>query len=131
VDGIGICRRTAAAMTHKCDENANTESTGEPFSSAEEAWIWACAAQRHRDEGGRIGRASDPPRCVDTIMAIASRLIAKGLLSRQQAETLQRFGYIERARPDPRFQRHELYLWEAGLRVIEPELLRRGIVRTP
>lgn len=106
--------------------------SGEAFTDVETAWCWAVEASDAAAAGARFrAERSLAPRPCDPrdVMGVAARLLRARKLSRRQLGAMLR--YARRgAPPDPRVpeEREALAQWRAGLRALEPSLVRKGIV---
>ena len=110
-----------------------SDETTEPFSDSEQAWFWFVRCQRLRDEGARfvrdasrVRRPCDP----DDIYRVVTQMLRARQLGRQHADTLVRFGNLERA-PDPRLpaERADDIVWRDALQRLTHPLSAKGIVR--
>jgi len=108
------------------------EPPGEPFASAEEAWLWAVerydstlAGARPRAGRSTTPRAGDPRDVVN----VAARLLRGGVLTRDQAAVLFQCAREKRL-PDPRVpeERARLRTWRNALARLEPPLIAKGLV---
>ncbi len=105
---------------------------GEPFHTAEEAWLWYAHCQIARDEGARfsaavgaVARPCDP----DDIVKEVQRLYRDRALRRSHLSVLGRFGR-RLAPPDPWAgdTPGEASLWAEALDRLATPLRRKGIV---
>lgn len=109
------------------------EAPGEPFATAEEAWLWAVerydstlAGARPRAGRATVPRAGDPRDVVNA----AARLVRSGRLTRAQLSVLFQCARANRP-PDPRVpeERARLAVWRSALARLEPPLIAKGLVR--
>ncbi|MGE5502962.1 MAG: hypothetical protein ACM31L_00935 [Actinomycetota bacterium] len=103
---------------------------GEPFASAEEAWLWFSHCQIARIEGARYssGLSPQPRPCEpDDIYRAVTRLRLQRALGPQHLQVLGRFG-SRLAPPDPADGAGQLALWEEALDRLETALRPKGIV---
>jgi hypothetical protein len=105
---------------------------GQPFGSAEEAWMWFGACQLARAVGARlqanqgdVSRPCDP----DDIYRAVQRLYRLRRISGRHLRVLGRFAAIQ-CPPDPRAGdgAGQAILWVEALDHLDADLRRRGIV---
>ena len=105
---------------------------GEPFQSAEEAWLWTAAALTARHDGARVaagyGRVQRPCEPDDVVRCL-DRLFASRTVTLAHARILSNWGKMQQA-PDPNQieQQADHRLWRDALALIEPSLRSRGVV---
>ena len=107
-------------------------AAGEPFRSAEEAWLWTAAALTARHDGARVaaGRGRVQRPCEpDDVVRVLDRLFASRKVTLAHARILSSWGRLQQA-PDPRRveQQADHRLWRDALALIEPSLRSRGVV---
>lgn len=109
-----------------------SERVGQPFDSAEEAWMWFARCQLARVEGvrftadaGDVVRPCDP----DDIYLAVAHLVRLRVLSAEHVSVLGRFG-CRLAAPDPWAgdSQADAVRWGQALERLEGELRRKGIV---
>ncbi len=111
---------------------ASFAAAGEPFRSAEEAWLWTAAALAARHDGARVaagrGRVQRPCEPDDVVRCL-DRLYASRKVTLAHARILSSWGKIQQApdagRPE---QQADHRLWRDALALIEPLLRSRGVV---
>ena len=111
---------------------ASFAAAGEPFRSAEEAWLWTTAALTARHDGARVaagrGRVQRPCEPDDVVRCL-DRLYASRKVTLAHARILSSWGKIQQApdagRPE---QQADHRLWRDALALIEPALRSRGVV---
>jgi hypothetical protein len=101
----------------------------EPFASAEEAWFWACAALRARQEGaascgGRVKRPCDP----DDVLMCVERGLRSRRLDPAQARVLGVWGRRQMTPSRWVAPVAEAALWQDAMAVLRPMLAAKGIV---
>lgn len=107
-------------------------STGEPFTTAEEAWLWYARCQIARLDGvrftaglGDVARPCDP----DDIYRAMNGLVKRRILGRGHVSVLGRFG-LRLSAPDPwgGDTPGEAALWGEALDRLTTVLRGKGIV---
>ncbi len=102
----------------------------EPFLTAEEAWMWCCWCEMHKDgdSSGKPSRLARPCESSD-ILIVLKRLVATGRLKQYHVRVLSKYG-LEQAPPHIAFGAtfDECRLWREALFVMEPVLIQKGIV---
>lgn len=122
--------RTGAAAS--MGNRASFAVAGEPFRSAEEAWLWTSAALTARHDGARVaagrGRVQRPCEPDDVVRCL-DRLYASRKMTLAHARILSNWGRRQQA-PDPSRieQQTDHRLWRDALALIEPSLRARGVV---
>jgi hypothetical protein len=105
---------------------------GQPFGSAEEAWLWFARCQTARDEGVRYvaGLAEIPRPCEpDDIAREVRRLHRSRRLDGAHVRVLCRFGgSLVAPQPAANASRAEAKLWEEALDRLALPLKSKGIV---
>ena len=132
----------ASATSRSCSVRANATSdppkrtsfaaAGEPFHSAEEAWLWTAAALTARRDGARVaaGRGRVQRPCEpDDVVRVLDRLFASHTVTLAHARILNAWGRLQQA-PDPTQvgQQADHRLGLDCLALIEPPLRARGLI---
>ena len=112
-------------------KRARFAAAGEPFHSAEEAWLWTAAALTARLDGARVaaGRGRVQRPCEpDDVVRVLDRLFASRKVTLAHARILSSWGRLQQA-PDPHRleQQADHRLWRDALALIEPSLRSRGV----
>lgn len=107
-------------------------AAGQPFRSAEEAWLWTMAGLVARRDGARIlaGLGAVPRPCEpDDVVKCLDRLWRQRRVDLAHARILRIWGERGIA-PDPRVasERGDLRLWNEALSRLEWPLRAKGIV---
>ena len=105
---------------------------GQPFGTAEEAWLWTAAALTARRDGARVaaGRGKIRRPCEpDHVVRCLDRLYATRKVTLTQARVLRVWGERQQA-PDPRHvgERADYAVWEDVMAVLTPSLRSRGLI---
>lgn len=119
-------RQTVATPAHPA------AAAGQPFRSAEEAWLWTMAGLVARRDGARIlaGLGAVPRPCEpDDVVKCLDRLWRQRRVDLVHARILRIWGERGIA-PDPRVasERGDLRLWNEALSRLEWPLRAKGIV---
>jgi hypothetical protein len=107
-------------------------AAGQPFDSAEEAWLWTAAALRARRDGARIaagrGRVQRPCEPDDVVRCL-DRLYTTRKVTLAHARILRVWGERQQA-PDPRnaAERGDHAVWQDAMSLIAPSLRSRGVI---
>ena len=106
---------------------------GEPFYTAEEAWLWCCWCETHKGDRGRFSsarRSVARPCEASDILIVLKRLVWKGILKQYHVRVLSKYG-LEQMPPHISFGASfdECRLWRDALFVMEPILISKGIVQ--
>ncbi len=108
-----------------------SDHPGEPFLSAEEAWLWFSRCQLARLNGERFsaGHGTARPCDPDDVYRAVDGLYRRRLLLKRHMEVLARFG-TRLAPPDPwqGDEREQASLWDEAMDVLSPVLKTKGIV---
>ncbi len=109
-----------------------SDQSGQPFGSAEEAWLWYARCQIAREDGVRYvaGLAEIPRPCdPDDIAREVRRLHRNHRLGNAHIRVLCRFGSsLVSPTPDLDASRFETKLWEEALDRLTFPLRNKGIV---
>lgn len=108
--------------------------TGQPFSTAAEAWIWAAQLQAKALDGAKRGSGHGDPRPCEPgdIILVAKRLYRARWLTRDQLRILGHYGVLGREPwMDSVFEEADHRQWVAALDRLAPALQRRGFVLPP
>lgn len=105
---------------------------GQPFGTAEEAWLWTAAALTARRDGARIaaGRGKVRRPCEpDDVIRCLDRLYATRKVTLTHARILRVWGERQQA-PDPRNagERADYAVWQDAMAVLTPSLRSRGMI---
>jgi hypothetical protein len=104
---------------------------GEPFRSAEQAWLWTMAALRARREGsGGGGGTTRRPCDPDDVVKCLDTLYRRRRIDLTHARVLRVWGERQIA-PNPAYaaERTEWKLWREALERLEWPLRVKGIVK--
>ncbi len=105
---------------------------GQPFASAEEAWLWTAAALTARRDGARIsagrGRVQRPCEPDDVVRCL-DRLYTARQVTPAHARILRRWGERQQA-PDPTnaAERADYVVWRDVMGLMAPSLRSRGLI---
>ncbi len=104
---------------------------GEPFLTAEEAWMWCCWCEMHKYEGNHASHSSNKGRPCESsdILIVLKRLVSVGKLKQYHVKVLSKYG-LEQAPPHISFGAtfDECRLWREALSVMEEVLIKKRIV---
>lgn len=122
-------------MSHKdrYTPRPTPETKTVPFDTAAEAWFWFILAQQARNDGARFttGLGLLPRPCEPgDILTILNTLYRGRRLKMEHLLVLRHYGRRQLP-PDPRRAREMRAhtLWKEAFGIIEPALVRRGIVK--
>ena len=103
------------------------------FNSAEETWFWFCKYNgrkdgfRHESSAKTVSR----PCFLDDVYVVVTRLFFSGKIAKNHMNALVRYGKRQVV-PDGRIfeEAEDAQLWREAMTLMEPELVRKGIVRS-